>query len=102
MNMHVMLIKHVHMEQATGKGRGISARGRKPPSPYRPTDPSGNGVRWKPSLDQDPSTQTAQDGPGWGEQMHAMRPLIRTKQETFKSQPEGGGWIPKPEEGGEG
>ena len=73
----------------------------KKPNPYRPTNPSGKGLRWKLSLDQDPSTPTAQVGPGWGTQMHAMRPLLRTK-EIFNSPPEGQGRYPKPEEAGKG
>ena len=71
----------------------------KKPNPYRPTNPSGKGLRWKLSLDQDPSTPTAQVGPGWGTQMHAMRTQLWTKG-TIKSLPESRGWIPKPEEGG--
>ena len=69
--------------------------------PYRPTNPSGNGLRWKLSLDQDPFTPTAQVSPGWGTQMHAMRPQLRTKG-SIKSLPESRGWSPKPEEAGRG
>ena len=36
--------------------------------------PSGKGVKWKLSLDQDPSAPTAQVGPGRGTQMYAMHP----------------------------
>ena len=73
----------------------------KRPNPHRPTNPSGKGVGWKLSLDEDPSTPTAQVGPGRGTQMHAMRPLLRTK-EIFNSPPEGQGRYPKPEEAGKG
>ena len=69
------------------------------PNPYRPTNPSGYGLRWRLSLDQDPTTPTAQVGPGWGTQMHAMRPQLRTKG-PIKSLPESRVKYPKPEEAG--
>ena len=69
------------------------------PNPYRPTNPSGYGLRWRLSLDQDPTTPTAQVGPGWGTQMHAMRPQLWTKG-PIKSLPESRVKYPKPEEAG--
>ena len=77
MNMHVMLIKHVHMEQAAIEARGVFVRGRMAPrGTQRPTHRPGEGLRRKLSLDQDPSAPTVQTGPGWGTQMHAVRPPV--------------------------
>ena len=72
------------------------------PNPYRPTNRSGYGLRWRLSLDQDPTTPTAQVGPGWGTQVHAMRPQFRTegkqlgpcpKAEVDPTAPGGGGEL---------